>query len=211
MSTSAHSPDPTHSPHPTDAAAQSYHHGDLKNTLLTLATEALDQGQPLSLRKLATKAGVSPTATYRHFKDKKALESALAARGYEQLTHQLAAAGNNVHHPVELIALTRAYVTFARTHAATFSLMFTTDCDPDSPERVQAVQALATTCRGIVAATLDHPSDEEVNAAATSLLAFTHGLATLILEKKLPGESDEEVHASIQQAWAGMGILASSS
>lgn len=66
------------------SAAQSYHHGDLRSALLSAATKRLAAHgvDSLSLRKLAEDAGVSRTAPYHHFKDKSALLSAIAAKGF---------------------------------------------------------------------------------------------------------------------------------
>ena len=46
----------------------------------------------LSLRAVARRAGVSATAPYRHFADKEALESELAAQGFADLGRRLGAA-----------------------------------------------------------------------------------------------------------------------
>lgn len=67
-------------------AAQTYHHGDLRTALLEAATKRVAEFgiDSLSLRKLAEDAGVSRTAPYHHFKDKSALLSAIAAKGFSQ-------------------------------------------------------------------------------------------------------------------------------
>ncbi|WP_421131833.1 TetR/AcrR family transcriptional regulator [Alteromonas sp. A079] len=64
--------------------AQNYHHGDLRSALIEAATTRLScyGVDSLSLRKLAEDAGVSRTAPYHHFKDKSALLSAIAAKGF---------------------------------------------------------------------------------------------------------------------------------
>lgn len=63
-----------------------YHHGDLRSTLIDTAHSMLKEGgiEALSLRKLADKVGVSRTAPYHHFKDKNALLCAIAEQGFEQ-------------------------------------------------------------------------------------------------------------------------------
>jgi len=55
--------------------AKAYHHGDLRNALLTVALErlGLEGADALNLRKLAARVGVSHAAVYRHFADKQAL------------------------------------------------------------------------------------------------------------------------------------------
>jgi AcrR family transcriptional regulator len=62
----------------------SYHHGDLRSTLLNAANVLLKEMgiEGLSLRKLADKVGVSRTAPYHHFKDKNQLLCAIAEQGF---------------------------------------------------------------------------------------------------------------------------------
>ena len=62
----------------------SYHHGDLRSTLLNAANTLLKETgiEGLSLRKLADKVGVSRTAPYHHFTDKNQLLCAIAEQGF---------------------------------------------------------------------------------------------------------------------------------
>ena len=66
---------------------KSYHHGDLKHTLIKAACQHLAKAgaESLSLRALARDAGVSQTAPYRHFKTKSSLFAAIAATGFDEL------------------------------------------------------------------------------------------------------------------------------
>ncbi len=63
-----------------------YHHGDLRHTLLTAAERLIVENgiEHLSLRKLAQRAGVSRTAAYHHFTDKNELLCAIASEGFRQ-------------------------------------------------------------------------------------------------------------------------------
>ena len=65
----------------------SYHHGDLCNSLLEAADCLLEQtgAARLSLREVAKHAGVSHTAPYRHFKNRAALLEAIAIAGFGRL------------------------------------------------------------------------------------------------------------------------------
>ena len=69
----------------------SYHHGDLRRTLLVAAAAAIDESGPaaLSLRDLARRAGVSHAAPAHHFTDKAGLLTALAAEGFDLLAAAL--------------------------------------------------------------------------------------------------------------------------
>src|SRR6187455_3628718 len=71
-----------------------YHHGNLRRALLdealtTIRTEGVDG---LTLREIGARVGVSRTALYRHFADKRALLSAVATEGFRTLRLQLVAA-----------------------------------------------------------------------------------------------------------------------
>ena len=55
------------------------HHGDLRTALLTAAVEMLEGGEALTIWAVARRAGVSPSAPYRHFADREALELRLNA------------------------------------------------------------------------------------------------------------------------------------
>ena len=63
----------------------SYHHGDLRSSLLEAAKAMLSESgiEGLSLRKLADRVGVSRTAPYHHFKDKNELLCAIAQEGFD--------------------------------------------------------------------------------------------------------------------------------
>ncbi|QYU66880.1 TetR/AcrR family transcriptional regulator [Leptolyngbya sp. 15MV] len=62
-----------------------YHHGNLKEALLEAARLLTAERGPhgFTLAEAARIAGVSPSAPYRHFKDKDALMGELARRGFE--------------------------------------------------------------------------------------------------------------------------------
>jgi AcrR family transcriptional regulator len=68
----------------TTSNKSSYHHGDLRASLLGAAKAMLKESgiEGLSLRKLADRVGVSRTAPYHHFKDKNELLCAIAEEGF---------------------------------------------------------------------------------------------------------------------------------
>ena len=71
-----------------------YHHGNLRRGLLdeAIATIRADGVDALTLREIGARLGVSRTAMYRHFADKRALLAAVATEGYPALRKQLVAA-----------------------------------------------------------------------------------------------------------------------
>jgi len=68
-----------------------YHHGDLHQQLLDAAGGLLEENNiaSLSLRAVAKKVGVSHSAPYRHFKDKKSLLAGIAAVGFKELASKM--------------------------------------------------------------------------------------------------------------------------
>lgn len=160
----------------------SYHHGDLRAALLTQALDMLETSPTLSLRALAKKTGVSPTAVYRHFADKQALESALAAHGYSQLHHHLTQTASLTTSIDEAWRLAYTYATWARDNQPLFSLMFTTQCDPSAPERVEAVATLTSFLTSQVTRWYPDRCDP---AFLNGLWALVHGMATLAMQGKI--------------------------
>ena len=66
---------------------KNYHHGDLKNTLVSAGISILAKEgvAGLTLRKVARRAGVSHAAPYAHFSDKQALIAAISTEGFKRL------------------------------------------------------------------------------------------------------------------------------
>lgn len=107
----------------------SYHHGNLRATLLAAAERSLRQHgtDQLSLRELAREAGVSHAAPRRHFTDRQALLDALAEAGFARLDAELRAAlaAAGAEFGPRLHAVAAAYLRFATEDAALLELMFT--------------------------------------------------------------------------------------
>jgi AcrR family transcriptional regulator len=178
-----------------------YHHGDLRAALVRAAMDLLEEGgeAELSLRAVARRAGVSAAAPYRHYDDREALVSAVAAVGYHELAERLAAAHPSPSTPDELASAAVAYVQFALERPALFRIMFGQPCDRDSDERVAATAAVSLYVRGIVERTFPQ---EDSEALATAVWALVHGLAFLHLDGKLdaadPSVVADRVNAAIQ-------------
>jgi AcrR family transcriptional regulator len=161
-----------------------YHHGHLRAALVRAAIELLEESgeTELSLRAVARRAGVSPAAPYRHYADREALVSAVAAVGYRELAERLAAAHPSPSTPEQLATVAIAYVQFALERPALFRMMFGEPCDRDNEERVAATAAVSEYVRSIVERTFPQADAE---ALATAIWALVHGLAFLYLDGKL--------------------------
>ncbi|MGX1955883.1 TetR/AcrR family transcriptional regulator [Streptomyces anulatus] len=179
--------------------ASTYHHGDLRAACLRAARELLEEdgSAGLSLRAVARRAGVSATAPYRHFADREALVSAVAAQGYGELAGHLAEARPAPSTPDELAEVAVAYVRFALDHPALFRAMFAEPCDPTGEERVAATAAIPEYVRGIVRATFP---GVDADALSTTVWALVHGLAFLHLDGKLDSSTPGTVAAQVESA-----------
>ena len=152
----------------------------------------------LTLREVATSAGVSHTAAYRHFEDKTSLLAEVARRGFERLSARLveardsARANGSETERGELLALGEAYVTFALHEPGLFRVMWHDEVKPfpSHPGLEEAARgALAllveTLSRahecGLVAADLD------AETAAMIAWSTMHGHAVLALDGQLVG------------------------
>lgn len=106
----------------------SYHHGDLRSTLLKVATDMIaEEGvENLTMRGLSQRIGVSRTALYRHFDDKSALLAAIAEEGFKQLTQAIqqekVKGDEDILLGFEKIWI--GYVCFAVENPTLYSLMF---------------------------------------------------------------------------------------
>ncbi len=156
--------------------------------------------QGLSLRECARRAGVSHAAPYRHFADKEALLWAIAEQGFGWLVEHGEAAMEGVDDPRDrLDAYGAAYVRFAVTHPVHHRVMFSAELNDQAPGDEAAPRAgdpgeeepLADTNAfqllvESAAAVVGPEGDALIGAVAS--WSLTHGLAMLILDKRIPDE-----------------------
>lgn len=175
---------------------RTYHHGDLKNALIetALAHIARDGARALSLREVARSAGVSHTASYRHFPSKESLLAAIAEQGFDLLSQamQTATTAHAGDPAAALQAAGCAYVEFGVRHPDHLQIMFggliarTEDYPSLRVASKAAYEALATIVReGLHARRFRGPDERTIAVAAWSLV---HGLAVLIAGGKIHTE-----------------------
>lgn len=107
------------------ASKSTYHHGDLRRTLLDEAALLLrEEGEKgLSMRALAARVGVSRTAPYHHFKDKQDLLCAIAEEGFRRFVGVLTLDGSELSEQ-RLQRFVHDYLKFALENAEYYDLMF---------------------------------------------------------------------------------------
>lgn len=127
----------------------SYHHGNLRNALIAAAAELAQHGGPdaVSVRAAARRAGVTPTAAYRHFAGQEALLEAAKGEALARLAAAMNAelsAQPDREDPVaraigKLAAIGRGYVSFAMADQGLFRTAFSCNGLDSSPmDRAEA-------------------------------------------------------------------------
>tara|TARA_B100001079_G_scaffold265400_1_gene271098 strand:- start:1096 stop:1707 length:612 start_codon:yes stop_codon:yes gene_type:complete len=132
------------------SAPTRYHHGDLGNACIAAALDLIrHEGiEAVTLRAVAQRIGVSRSAPYRHFIDKRALLAACAERGFRDLVG--AAEAVLARHPVvdlaALIAVMRRYAEIGQANPTLYRLMFAQAFVPeDNPALTAAADAAFAT------------------------------------------------------------------
>lgn len=170
----------------TDRARDTYHVGNLVPQLISAARAMLEEVGPLklSLRAVAERVGVSPTAVYHHYANRAELIGHLAAQGFDELAAALSARDRQGPRAETLRQSTLIYFRFARSNPALYQLMFGPEFS--TGEMIPALQAARERAfgelRSTMADVLQSPSDSpEVRRAARAAWSFTHGLASLVI------------------------------
>ena len=176
---------------PSRKPRRSYHHGNLRRALLdeALATIRAEGVEAVTLREIGARVGVSRTALYRHFADKRSLLAAVATEGFRTLKEQLVAGWQSDPGPAGFQAMGVAYVQFAVTNSSHYRVMFSRFVDtlPKEPE-------LAAEGGGAFHALVDAVASlqrdgylwgDDTLLMAQHVWAVVHGVAMLALDGQL--------------------------
>jgi len=177
-----------------------YHHGHLREALVEAALEILRGAgvKGLGLRAAARRAGVSAAAPYHHFKDKRSLLAAVAEQGFRRFRQVLLESAAGAADDAERLAcLGRGYVSFAVGEPALFRLMFGPELVPfrDFPDLDRtAAEAFGELRRAVAAARpAGRPAGvADLEAASLAAWARVHGLAVLLMDRRIPVEPGGE-------------------
>jgi AcrR family transcriptional regulator len=137
----------------------------------------------LSMRRLGERLGIRAPSLYKHFPDKRALETALIATGFEEsaAAFEKAAAAEE-----PLTALVAAYRAFAREHPHLYRLMTERPLD-----RSRLPVGLEERAAAPIVSAAGGDAD-----LARAMWAFAHGMTILELNGRFPA------HADLEAAWA---------
>lgn len=170
------------------------HREQLRRRILTAARDvAVREGwNAVTIRKIASRVEYSAPAIYEYFDSKEALLVELAREGFRLLAAELRAAATAVQRPeARLLALANAYWDFAWKHPELYQVMHGLGGVPFGPgtSALEAVEVVTTT-RGFVEEVLRASGavGADVDVATNLLLANLHGLISLAMAGRIPGD-----------------------
>jgi AcrR family transcriptional regulator len=192
-----------------------YHHGNLRRALLdeALATIRAEGVDAVTLRQIGARLGVSRTALYRHFADKRALLAAVATEGFRTLREQLVRAweeGGRGRDAFDSMGV--AYVHFAVANPPHYRVMFggfvnPKACDPElAAEAAGAFQALVDALAALQRDKVVRGDD--LLTMARFVWAVVHGVAMLAIDGQLrePRGVEELMHYALEGLRTGIII-----
>ncbi|MEO2077914.1 MAG: TetR/AcrR family transcriptional regulator [Bacillus sp. (in: firmicutes)] len=174
-------------------------------TILAAAGELADQQgmQEVSLANLAKKLNIRPPSLYNHFEGLPGLRKQLAIYGIERLYAEMADAAIGVSGTEAVLAVSRAYVNFARIHPGIYE---STLLAPD-PEDVEVQQAGAKIVElSVRVLKAYHLEGDRALHAVRGLRSILHGFSSLEQKGgfKLSLDLDASLLIIIQAFLAGM-------
>ena len=191
------------------------HHGNLRRALLdeALATIRAEGVTGLTLREIRNRVGVSRTALYRHFADKRALLSAVATEGFRTLRLQLVAAWEEQRPRPRRVRHDGGGLRPLRRPAnpSHYRVMFGGFVDPEQACEPELATEAAGAFQALVDALAALQRDGSVRGDDTVLMArfvwaVVHGVAMLGIDGQLPepGGVEELAAYARERLWTGI-------
>ncbi len=168
---------------------KTYHHGQLKEALITAATQLVEEKGPdnFSLADACRLAGVSTAAPYRHFRDRNELLAEVVNQGFDSLAEvnrqAVIRAGEGTLEGI--VAMGQSYVGFAARQPGVFRMMFGQNAQV---KRVEGVLETGLDCFGGLIRQVElycaaHQRDDDAREVALRLWTFVHGAASLLIDE----------------------------
>jgi AcrR family transcriptional regulator len=198
----------------TTTARDTYHHGDLRQALLSAGIALARDGGPdaVVLREATRRVGVSPNAAYRHFADREALLADVCDAAQAQLAAAIDREFDTIPQgdPADtargqLRAVGTAYVRFALDEPGLFRTAFFVPADlVDAARPTRAgpsgrtpFELLTGALDGLVASGIMPP--ERRPQAEFLAWSSVHGLAMLLIDGPLRSLPREQADAVTQR------------
>ena len=171
-----------------DTKDQNYHHGNVKNELVTTAMRLMEVEdlEKISLRRLAREIGVTPAAVYNHFSSKQEMMATVKSRAFDKMHEYLK--HNCIDHAEperEFEEICQAYIDFSQQHPSLFDVLFSVRVSPESSESIISAASDNRPDRlGIIIKRLydKHKipiTEDRLVLSTVSIWAQLHGLVTL--------------------------------
>jgi AcrR family transcriptional regulator len=195
---------------------RSFHHGDLRNALITEAKKLVERKgmESFALREVSRNVGVSANAAYNHFADKDALLRAVATSGFAELAAQREDARSKASPDAwsQLNAGAKVYVQFAERRPKLFDLMFSALGVDSRPSKASDTEPRGRKAYQQLSEALDHLVSSgkltaQRRAGAESMLwSLIHGLAVLRRAGALREPFDVTWERALKFTADGLGI-----
>ena len=160
---------------------------DIRAAILDAAADLLEKEGPdaLSVRRIATAAGVAPMGVYNHFESKAGIVEALFVQGFERLAEALDAIAD-IEDPYEALREGgRRYRALALAHPMVYQVMF-----------LRAVRGFEPS---------EHALEVAVGAFNTLVAAVRRAMAAGVLAEASPTETAQVIWASVH-GWVSLEL-----
>lgn len=178
----------------------------LREKLVDLAEAQIEtEGlRSMRARELARQAGCAVGAIYTHFEDLNALTLEVNGRTFARLGEAVGAvvtAGQGQDPNERLIAMSHAYLAFAREHPKLWRALFDVEMRSDGPVPAWYGHAMAQLFSYITAPLVEIFPDfdaGELDLMTRTLFSSVHGIVLLGLENRISGVPGEQLKTMIR-------------
>lgn len=190
---------------------ETYHHGNLPQTLIDKAAELLAEkgAEGFSMREVARRAGVAVAAPSHHFGNAKGLLTAIATCAFQKLTEEQSKAMTATDDPVDrIIALARTYIRMSVGYPGYAAVIFRWDLvDHEDAAYAAAATASFDLLMSAVADALPKETGQtDIRHTAKTIWAAMHGFVTLSMTEG--DEADQRIEFAVRTLLAGVNRLA---
>lgn len=182
-------------------ARHGYHHGNLKEALIAAARRLIAEHGPqgFTLNEASRTAGVSPSAPYRHFRDRNALIEATAEEGFNLFRERLLASAEGAATPFDALErMGEAYYTFALEEPGFYQAMFSSGLPAVGASVSEAGDRAFAVLEDAVRRLGAQP--HQVRELAIKIWALTHGMTGLIASSAISAEEAGQLACSAVEA-----------
>jgi len=156
----------------------------------------------VSMRKLSEKIQYSPGTIYLHYKDKESILFELHTIAFQKFYEALSKSESEKNPIKRLELMGHNYLEFAWQNPEYYDLMFINNCVSASIEKEKrwiGMDSYALLQRTIAdCAEQGYIAKHNIEPATFSMWAFVHGIASLVIKKRVSGIKEEELNYLIE-------------